>query len=226
MPGTRSEPFAFLSTVMSLLEGLLVMKDIFVIRHGQSEHHVRNMIGGWTDLPLTPLGLNQAIRLAEHLAAVIGNRTVSLFSSDLQRASMTAAAVAKRFEIEVNEDAGLRELNNGRARGLSISEAKAIELPRTEPAVDWTPYPEAESWRQMSDRIAQCMDRLAKELEQSAIIVTHAGSASAIVKWWLRLPEPIRYGIEFEFRPCSVTELTENEWSERVIVRLNDIAHL
>ena len=202
------------------------MKDIYVIRHGQSEHHVCDMTGGWTDLPLTPLGQNQAIRLAEHLAAVIGKRTVSLFSSDLQRASMTAAAIAKRLEIEVYEDAGLREINNGRAKGLTKSEAKVIELPRTEPGVDWIPYPEAESWRQMTDRVAQCIDRLTIESEPTAIIVTHAGSASAIVKWWLRLPEPIRYGVEFEFRPCSVTELTENEWGERVIVRLNDTAHL
>ena len=46
----------------------------------------------------------------------------------------------------------------------------------------------------------------------------------AIVKWRLRLPEPITYGIGFW--PCRVAELTENEWGERVIVRLNDIAHL
>jgi 2,3-bisphosphoglycerate-dependent phosphoglycerate mutase len=202
------------------------MKHIYVVRHGQSEHHVRDMTGGWTDLPLTPLGQNQAIRLAEHLAAVIGKRAVSLFSSDLQRASMTAAEISKRFEIQVFEDAGLREFNNGRARGLTISEARAIEYPRTEPCADWIAYPEAETWRQMTDRVAQCMDRLAIESKSTAIIVTHAGAASAIVKWWLRLPEHIRYGIEFYFRPCSVTELIENEWSERVIVRSNDIAHL
>jgi len=201
------------------------MKDIYVVRHGQSEHHVRDMTGGWTDLPLTPLGRNQAIKLAEHLAAVIGKRAVSLFSSDLQRASMTAAAVAKRLEIGVVEDAGLREFNNGRANGMTNSEAKLIENPRTEPGADWIPYPEAETWRRMTERVAQCMDRLATAAKPTAIIVTHAGAVSAIVKWWLRLPEPIRYGIEFESRPCSVTELTENEWSVRVIVRLNDTAH-
>jgi len=211
---------------MSLREAIYVMKEIYVIRHGQSEHHVRDMTGGWTDLPLTPLGQNQAIKVAEHLAAVIGKRAVSLFSSDLQRASMTAAAVAKRLEIEVIEDAGIREFNNGGAKGLTNNEAKVIELPRTEPVVDWIPYPEAETWRQMTDRVAQCMDRLTIESEPTAVIVTHAGSASAIVKWWLRLPESISYAIEFKFRPCSVTELTENEWNERVIVRLNDTAHL
>jgi len=104
------------------------MKEIYVVRHGQSEHHVRDMTGGWTDLPLTPLGQGQAIRLAEHLASVIGMRTVSLFCSDLQRASMTAAAVTKRLEIVVVEDTGLREFNNGRARGLTNSEAKTSVL--------------------------------------------------------------------------------------------------
>ncbi|MGH9853720.1 MAG: histidine phosphatase family protein, partial [Blastocatellia bacterium] len=188
------------------------MKEIYVVRHGQSEHHDRDLTGGWTDLPLTPLGQNQAIRLAEHLAAVIGNRPVSLFSSDLQRASMTAAAIAKRLEIEVFEDAGLRAFNNGQAKGLTNGEAKLIELPRTEPGADWIPYPEAETWRRMTDRVAQCMDRLAIESMSTSIIVTHECVASAIVKWRLRLPEPILYGIEFEFRPCSVAELTENEW--------------
>src|SRR5262249_9514797 len=110
---------------MSRRKAIFVMKEIYVIRHGQSEHHVRDMTGGWTDLPLPPLGQTQEIRLAEHLAAVIGKRTVSLFSSDLQRASMTAAAIAKRLEIEVVEDEGLREFNNGRASGLTNSEAKA-----------------------------------------------------------------------------------------------------
>jgi 2,3-bisphosphoglycerate-dependent phosphoglycerate mutase len=97
---------------MTPREEIFVMKDIYVVRHGQSEHHVRDMTGGWTDLPLTPRGQDQAVRLAEHLAAVIGARPVSLFSSDLQRASMTAAAVAKRLEIEFFEDRGLRAFNS------------------------------------------------------------------------------------------------------------------
>jgi broad specificity phosphatase PhoE len=114
----------------------------------------------------------------------------------------------------------------GQAKGLTNVEAKLIELPRTGPGADWIPYPGAETWRRMTERVAQCMDRLALESLPTAIIVTHECAASAIVKWRLRLPEPILYGIEFEFRPCSVAELTENEWGELIIVRLNDTAHL
>jgi hypothetical protein len=70
------------------------------------------------------------------------------------------------------------------------------------------------------------MNRPAIESTPAAIIIAHERVASAIVKWRLRLPEPVRCGIDFETRPCSITELTENEWSERVIIRLNDTANL
>jgi probable phosphoglycerate mutase len=202
------------------------MKHLFLVRHGESEHHVSGMTGGWTDLPLTTRGLEQAARTAEHLALTIGERPISLFSSDLRRASMTAAAIAQRLGLSVVEDPGLREINNGRAAGLTLAEAKSLELPRTESAVDWMPYPEAETWRAMTDRVAHCMERLARHASPTVIVVSHGGSATAVVKWWLRLPEESKHQIHFEFRPCSVTELLENEWGERVLVRLNDTAHL
>ena len=37
---------------------------IIIVRHGQSEHHVRGLTGGWTDTPLTALGHGQR-RLGE-----------------------------------------------------------------------------------------------------------------------------------------------------------------
>jgi probable phosphoglycerate mutase len=202
------------------------MKRLFLVRHGESEHHRNGMTGGWTDLPLTTRGREQAVRTAEHLACTIAERPISLFSSDLHRAAMTAAVIAHRLGIALVQDAGLREFNNGRAAGLTQAEAKKLELPRTEPAVDWRPYPEAETWRAMTDRITQCMERLARRSSPTAIVVTHAGAATAVVKWWLRLPGTISHQVDFVFRPCSVTEFVVNEWGERVLVRLNDAAHL
>jgi broad specificity phosphatase PhoE len=202
------------------------IKRLFLIRHGESEHHLNGMTGGWTDLRLTDQGLQQAARTAEHLARTIDERPISLFSSDLRRAAMTAAAIAERLGLSVMEDPGLRELNNGRAAGLTQAEAKQLELPRTEPAVDWTPYPEAETWRAMTDRVVRCLERLARQASPTTIVVSHGGAGKVVVKWWLRLPEATQHRVHFEFRPCSVTELTENEWGERVVVRLNDAAHL
>lgn len=36
------------------------MRKIIIIQHCQSEHHINNMSGGWTDTPLTDLGRKQA----------------------------------------------------------------------------------------------------------------------------------------------------------------------
>ncbi|CAM3657971.1 hypothetical protein MALU111345_16490 [Marinicrinis lubricantis] len=35
------------------------MRKIYIIQHCQSEHHINNMSGGWTDAPLTELGREQ-----------------------------------------------------------------------------------------------------------------------------------------------------------------------
>jgi len=122
--------------------------------------------------------------------------------------------------------AGLRELNNGSAAGLTKSQAKDIELPATDPMIDWVPYPEAESWRMMADRVFEQLDALAAEVSETAVIVTHANAGIAVVQWWLRLPEVARAGISFELDPCSITWLNTNGWAERTIVKLNDTSHL
>ena len=36
------------------------MGKIILIQHCQSEHHINNMSGGWTDTPLTEFGRKQA----------------------------------------------------------------------------------------------------------------------------------------------------------------------
>jgi broad specificity phosphatase PhoE len=35
------------------------MRELLLVRHGESEHLVRGISGGWTDLPLTALGRRQ-----------------------------------------------------------------------------------------------------------------------------------------------------------------------
>src|SRR5690606_17405011 len=75
------------------------LERLFLVRHGQSEHHVRDVTGGWTDVGLTELGHIQAQRVAEHLALAVGGEPVSLFSSDLARAAATADAIGRRLGV-------------------------------------------------------------------------------------------------------------------------------
>jgi broad specificity phosphatase PhoE len=205
------------------------MNTVLLLRHGQSEQHVRDITGGWSDVPLTEVGRRQAHLTAARVQSLVGDRPVRLFTSDLIRAAETARIIGGALSIPSIPHPGLRELNNGRAAGLTRAQAEAIALPLTEPAVDWVPYPEAESWRQMERRVFECLEEIAEQCADSSepvILVTHGNSGVAVLAWWLRLCEPCRRTISFELDACSVTELQQNEFGERMIVRLNDTAHL
>ena len=203
------------------------MHRLILIRHAQSEHHIQGLTGGWTDLPLSQHGRAQARVLADycrrHLA---GEPSLCLFSSDLARAAQTAAYVAAALGVDVQLESALREINNGIAAGLTGDAARRIELPVTDPVIDWVPYPKAESWRMMNDRVFAGMDRLEYACPSTAVVVTHGNAGVAVIQWWLRLGERCRQGISFELDPASFSELAINPWQERTIVRLNDTGHL
>jgi probable phosphoglycerate mutase len=77
-------------------------KDIYVVAHTQSEHHVQKLVGGWYDSELTEFGRLQADAVAERLASILGREPeVEIFSSDLRRAAQTAEPVGRRLGRDV-----------------------------------------------------------------------------------------------------------------------------
>lgn len=93
------------------------MRHIYLVTHPEAQHHVDGIVGGWHDSELTARGRLQAERIAEVLASRIGPQPVEVYSSDLSRASQTAKRIARRFFVEVQTDARLRERSNGEADG-------------------------------------------------------------------------------------------------------------
>lgn len=92
---------------------------ILLIRHGETAWNRATRIQGHTDVPLSPLGLVQAERLAIALAE---ERLTAIYSSDLSRARQTAEALARSQRLAIRFDAGLRERAFGRFEGLSWEE--------------------------------------------------------------------------------------------------------
>lgn len=92
---------------------------LILIRHGETAWNRVARIQGHTDIPLSPLGLSQAERLAQALA---DEPLAAIYSSDLSRARQTAEAVASLQQLPVRLDAGLRERAFGRFEGLSWDE--------------------------------------------------------------------------------------------------------
>jgi len=95
------------------------------IRHGQTEWNRLGKIQGVIDTPLSEEGIIQAQLLADRLAREKQYEWQGIVSSDLQRASKTAAIIADRLGVPMCTDARLRERSFGDAEGTTAAERLA-----------------------------------------------------------------------------------------------------
>ena len=200
------------------------MKELILVRHGESEYMVAGLSGGWTDSPLTERGKRQAQLTGEKLSYLEGSPFL-FYGSTLARARQTAEIIGdalSRRPFLVND---LREHNNGIAANLTREEAEKIRHPVTEPIMDWIPYPEAESWRMLHNRAVAFMERIKNE-SNTGLIVAHSMIIVSLIHWWLEFTEDIITRVSFDIDECSVTRLTINKWNEKTISKLNDTSHL
>ncbi|MFW6155973.1 MAG: histidine phosphatase family protein [Armatimonadota bacterium] len=202
------------------------MKRIILLRHGEAEHSEQGLTGGWTESSLTALGEKQAHITGQHLAEMLDGEEFGFYSSNLARASETARIICGALPVEPIFDGDLREFNNGEAANMTVEEAEEIQHPPSQPLIDYVPYPGAESWRQMNERVSGCMDRMEEECPDTAVIITHTLSATAVVHWWLNLGPDDWGRVSYDFDPASITLLTTNQFGQRTISRLNDTRHL
>jgi 2,3-bisphosphoglycerate-dependent phosphoglycerate mutase len=203
------------------------VRELLIIRHGQSEHHLDGRVGGWTDSHLTEFGRAQARATGAHLNARPPFQPSAIVSSDLARAAETAAIIGAATGLEVETTPALRELNNGVAAGLTAEAARRLESPVREPALDWVPFPNGESWRDLYTRISSFLSALRTSGRDRLVLVSHGAALICAINWFLGLEtdEHLRY-LMYETRPCSLTHLRLGADQSRTVVRLNDTAHL
>lgn len=90
------------------------MTIIYLVRHGQSEANVKDIIG--SDTKLTQEGENQAREVAKQLKKVHFD---AIFSSDLLRAKRTAEIIALEHKLAVIAYKELRERSYGKYDGIA-----------------------------------------------------------------------------------------------------------
>jgi probable phosphoglycerate mutase len=200
------------------------MKELVLVRHGEAEHMVKGISGGWTDLPLTDRGKKQIEITVNRLKELFESRIEIIYTSDLLRASESARIIKENLDIPLVIDSRFREINSGIAKDMTLVEAKKVEVPISEPLLDWTPYPKAESWRMLQDRVTSVMSELEQKHENIVMIVGHGQCNAAIIEWWLQLPEEII--VTFVTHPASITWLGIDSFGLRDVRKLNETAHL
>lgn len=157
-------------------EGVAPGGKVLLARHGQTDDNREPLrFQGWRDTPLNGTGRRQAAELAERMS---GQGIVSLWSSDLIRASETAEIVAARLGLEVRLDARLREANRGRWEGRLFHDV-AREEPELFAAwmkagAAWR-FPGGESLREQQQRVLACVEEI-RATEVPTLAVCHGGS--------------------------------------------------
>lgn len=215
---------------LSILGGKNPLRNLVVIRHGESEHLAENLTGGWTDTPLTSRGKQQARetgkRMKTLLKKMVNSDSIQLFTSDLNRAKDTARIIAETIDQEPTSVPALREINNGVAKGRSLEEAKQLQRSRSDSLIDWIPYENGESRRMLYNRVSTFLERLHSEKKETIIIVSHLQTIACIIHWWLELPVERFNTIFYHTDPCSITILAKNRFNAETIKKLNETAHL
>lgn len=96
----------------------MTAQRVLLLRHGRTAYNAEARFQGQTDIPLDEVGLGQAKRVADALAAELAGEPVSMITSDLSRAAQTAEVVAARLGVPVTVEPRLREIYAREWEGL------------------------------------------------------------------------------------------------------------
>jgi broad specificity phosphatase PhoE len=151
------------------------LKNIYLIRHGETDWNRDKRFQGQTDVALNSTGKAQA---AELIALMTQLKIEAAFASDLSRAYETAQIALSEVRINIQKDPRLRETNIGEAEGLTYDEivAKFTE----ESIVKWRSYEEhnmdfkyitGESKRQMMVRIRDVVLEISQNATKNNIAI-------------------------------------------------------
>ena len=163
--------------------GYMALTRIVAVRHGETEWNTQGRFQGHLDSPLTERGWNQAQALAERL----NQETFQVvYSSDLERARLTATCIANRCGHKVVLDDRLRERHYGVFQGLRMQEIADQHADAYLNYLEGDPdyaIPGGESQRQGFLRHIGCLNELvARHRGQTLLVVVHGGVLDSLYR--------------------------------------------
>lgn len=165
------------------------MTRLILVRHGETVWNQERRYQGQRDSPLSALGIIQAQQTGKFLAL---EKIHAIYSSDLQRAWITAQSIAKHHQLTPRADARLREMSFGVWEGLTRDEI-LIKYPdlfhaRYQDSMN-TRIPEGELPPEVAQRFREFLQEcLPNHENETIVIVSHGGSLRLIIASLLHIP--------------------------------------
>lgn len=162
--------------------------NIYVIRHGQSQGNLNDWFVGHSDIDLTDLGYEQAELTANFFDSIAVD---AIYSSDLSRAYHTAEATARRKNLPIIADPGLREIFGGQWECqvfMSLGDTHPQEFQVWTQDFGNAVCPQGESVLGMQKRIYDTVEKLANaNIGKTICIFTHAVAIRTLTAKWKNL---------------------------------------
>lgn len=160
------------------------LRNLILVRHGQSEWNSKNLFTGWKDPGLTELGVKEA-KDAGKLIANKGILFDLMYTSMLTRAQKTGDLILQEMrhpEITIIKNEALNERNYGSLAGLNKDDARKkwgddqVHIWRRSFDI---PPPDGESLKDTAERVLPYFksEIMPKVIEGSSILIAAHGNS-------------------------------------------------
>lgn len=207
------------------------MTHLYLIRHGQAISAVNNTIGNTS---LSELGIRQAERLRDRLAASHEIKADVLIASTFRRARETAEIIAPALDLPIIFDDSVQEWRDG------IEENNSINVEEYRATFDEAPFeqkpfarviPGSETWVEFVLRAGMALNRITQEYEgKRIVIVCHGGIVDSSFIYFQGLSSLRFPATFFSTHNTSITHWFHSSFAGLppmwILERYNDTMHL
>lgn len=193
---------------------------LVLVRHGATAFTEEGKYSGRGDIPLSPLGRQQALQLGRRVASF---QPVASYSSPLSRCTETAAAIG----IPVTVDDDLIEVDFGAWEGMTFADVRSSypsELSAWLASTAVAP-PGGESFSSVAQRVSAFTERVrATHPGQAIAVVSHVSPIKLLLRDALAASDAFLHRLFLDAAGLSIVDFYPDGG---IAVRtVNDIAHL
>ena len=198
------------------------MKELLLIRHGQTDWNTQGRVQGGGDLN------NTGIAQSNLLATVLQNSQAStIYTSPSKRTHQTAVIIATALSLEVNTTPLLKDIDYGVWSGALLA-----DLIKDDPDLfeQWEKdpssvrFPEGESLLDLRTRISVFMDEITeKHSSDTVVVVTHESPIISMLAVALEIPDSSHRNFHADNASLTVLQFKNTHY---ILSTFNDTSHL
>lgn len=193
-----------------------------MVRHGETEENVAEIIQGQIHGRLTKRGLEQVRKLALRLK---DEEIDVIFSSDLLRAKITALEIAKYHkQTPLYYSADFRERSYGVFEGKPVRYYLKVREAKGGSRESFVPEG-GESFVQVMERANKVLNKIFKDYKgRCVLVVAHGGFNKALLGVLLKLPPSEAINLEQANACINIIQVADN--AQHKVHVINSIEHL